>query len=161
VTLSATPGNELAEQLEASWERLRSAVAQLSELDLERTTTAGWTAKEMLGHLAFWEEATEPVITAMFRSQQLPAGWVFGSGYVSEDGDWPTAEVHNAREAAWARGQAATTVLARLDSAHARGLAIAGTFTSDELADPRFQNYIADKCREYDGHLPEVVALLQ
>jgi hypothetical protein len=115
----------------------------------------------MLGHLAFWEEAMEPVVTTMFRGDQLPAGWVFGSGYVTDDGDWPIADVHNAREAAWASGQTATTVLARLDAAHARGLVIAGTFTAEEAADPRFQSYIADKCREYEGHLPEIVALLQ
>lgn len=39
----------------------------------------GWTAKDMLGHMAFWEKAVEPVVLAMFQADQLADDWAFGS----------------------------------------------------------------------------------
>jgi Mycothiol maleylpyruvate isomerase N-terminal domain len=54
--------NDLAEQFDATWLRFRAAVDDLGEAQMESPTRVGWTAKEMLGHLGFWLEATEGVI---------------------------------------------------------------------------------------------------
>jgi Mycothiol maleylpyruvate isomerase N-terminal domain len=46
----------LRARLDAGWAEFRGAVAALSSEDVERRTPAGWTVKEMLAHVAFWEE---------------------------------------------------------------------------------------------------------
>jgi hypothetical protein len=92
---------------------------------------SGWALKEMLGHVAFWEEAAVPVILHMLRGTAIPGGWRFGSGYVPA-GEWPAADVHNAREAAWAADQPIQTVLLRWDEAHSGLLGVLATVTEDE-----------------------------
>jgi hypothetical protein len=158
--MATDPTNELADAMEASWKRFRDPAARLRPDDLERPTLAGWTAKEMLAHVAFWEEATEPVIVAMFRGQSLPSDWAFGSGYTHESGEWPRADVHNAREAAWARDRSSAEVLARLDRAHATALRIVRSLTDEECKSARYRDYIGVKTSHYEEHLPELEALV-
>lgn len=153
--------NELAEKLDAAWRRFRDTVDHVGAAGLERPTASGWTAKEMLGHMAFWDETTEPVLIAIFRGDSLPDDWAFGSGYTHPHGDdWPAADVHNAREAAWAKPRPAPEVLARLDRAHAGAMVITRSLTDEELRDPRYQDYIAGSCGHYEEHRQELAALL-
>jgi DinB superfamily len=109
--------NDLAEQFDATWLRFRAAVDDLGDAQMESPTRVGWTAKEMLGHLGFWLEATEGVIVGIFRGEPLRGDFAFESGYVPDpDAPWPTADVHNAREASWARSRSAAEVVARLEA---------------------------------------------
>lgn len=150
--------NDLAAQLDASWQRFRAAV---SPLQMDTATAAGWTAKEMVGHLGFWLEAGEGVVVAMFRGMPLRAGFEFGSGYVPEpDAPWPIADVHNAREAAWAKPRTSQEVVARLDAGHARLAALVESLDPSELADERYLSYVQHMCTELDAHLEELAALL-
>ncbi len=158
--MATDPTNELVDAMEATWKQFREAIARLGPEALERPTPAGWTVKEMLAHMAFWEEATEPVIVGMFRGQSLPADWAFGSGYTHESGQWPRADVHNAREATWARERSSPEVLARLDAAHATALRITRSLTDDELQDGRYRGYIDVKCSHHEEHLAELEPLL-
>jgi hypothetical protein len=100
---------------------------------LEQPTSAGWTGKEMIAHVAFWEEAVEGFVTLVLRQRPLPEGWEFGSGYRPEEA-WPAADVHNAREAAWARYRPSAEVLERWDAAHARLVAFLETVSDEEAA---------------------------
>ena len=143
-------------QVDESWRPFMSAVERLGENGLERPTTAGWTAKEMLAHIAFWDEAVEGAVTMLFRQAALPKGWSFGSGYTSE-AEWPQDFVHNAREAEWARGQPAGAVLSRLASAHQRLLTFMETVTDDEVA--AHPEYFPELAKHYDEHLPELQSL--
>jgi hypothetical protein len=112
--------NDLAEQFDATWLRFRAAVDDLGDAQMESPTRVGWTAKEMLGHLGFWLEATEGVIVGIFRGEPLRDDFAFKSGYVPDpDAPWPSADVHNGREASWARSRSAAEVVARLDAGHA------------------------------------------
>lgn len=115
----------------------------------------------MLGHMGFWMEATEAVVEAMFRGKELPEGWAFGSGYThgENDGEWPRADVHNAREAEWARDRSASEVIARLDRAHAKALELARSLTDQELQDDRFREHFQEKAGHYDAHRAELEAL--
>lgn len=144
----------LVEEIEAAYVPFREAVARLGAGGLERPTPSGWTAKEMVAHVAFWQEAVRPVVTTMLRDGSPPeGGFSFGSGYVPA-GDWPGADVHNAREAAWAREQPADVVLDRLDRAHADLLAVAASVTDDErLAHASYFAGVVDHFRE---HLAEL-----
>lgn len=146
--------------MERGWTRFRSLVAGLEPVDLERRTSGGWTAKEMLGHMAFWEETVEPVIIAMFRGDRLAADWAFGSGYTHPNGPWPLASEHNAREAAWARERPTHAVLSRLDAAHTRAMEIVCSLSEAEVVDARYQEYLLGRIAHYDEHRPELEALL-
>lgn len=156
-----TEDNELAHGLEQAAARFRAEVDRVGTEGLERATPAGWTAKEMLGHMGFWMEATEAVVEAMFRGKSLREGWAFGSGYThgEADGPWPRADVHNAREAEWARGRTAEEVLGRLDRAQAKALELARSLTEQELKDSQFREHFEEKAGHYDEHRAELEAL--
>jgi hypothetical protein len=109
----------------------------------------------MIGHVAFWEEAPFGVLLLMFRNEQLPDGWVFGSGYVPE-GDWPHFEVHNQREAAWARSETWESVLARWEAAHAALLELLATVTDDEAQ--RHAAYFSEVAEHLREHLTDLHA---
>lgn len=154
-------GAGLVDGMEAAWRGFRATVADLGPAGLDQATATGWTAKEMLGHVAFWEETVEPVIVSMFRGGALPEAWAFGSGYTHPDGPWPSTVTHNAREAAWARSRPPQEVVARLDAAHARALEIVRSLTDDELQDPRYRRYLGSTAAHYDEHAEELAALLR
>jgi len=109
----------------------------------------------MLAHVAFWDEAVVPVVVVMFRGLPMPSDWTFGSGDLglAED-DWPPADIHNAREAAWARATPAAEVLDRCDRAHAQLGALLGTLTDEEVAE--HEEYFAPLGDHYDHHAPEL-----
>ena len=149
-------GDSLLSRVDADWRPLAEAVKALDPRQLTAPLPSGWIAAEMLAHVAFWDEAVVPVVTTMFRGGALPQGWAFGSGY-EPAGAWPPPEVHNAREAAWARTIALKTVLARLASAHAQLEDLLVTVTDAEgLAKAGYFDGISAHYRE---HLPELLAL--
>ena len=147
----------ILEELETAWRPIRDAARRLGEERLESRTSAGWTAKELLAHVAFWDEAVLGVVVGMFRGEPLPDGWTFGSGYLPGDDGWPPADVHNAREASWAQTRTASEVLARLDRAHDEMVAVVSTVTDQEALEHR--DYFDRLPRHYVEHLPELQAL--
>ncbi len=145
--------------IEASWADLRAEFTARGVAGLDEPTVAGWTAKEMASHVAFWAEAVEGFVTGMWRKQDLPQGWAFGSGYTPGDGPWPHFEVHNAREAAWARDRSAEVVLERLDEAHRRLVGFVETVTDNEAAsNPQYWADVTGHLRE---HLDELRGIQQ
>lgn len=142
-------------------ERVRVAAAEFGRAveavgpeGLERPTPAGWKGKEMLSHVAFWDEAVFGVIEGIFRSR-LPEAWRFGSGYTADaDSEWPVADVHNAREAAWARERTAAEVVQRWRAAQEQLYDVLGTVTDDEVA--AHYDYFASLGAHYDEHRPEL-----
>ncbi|MBW3549093.1 MAG: maleylpyruvate isomerase N-terminal domain-containing protein [Actinobacteria bacterium] len=65
------------DKVEEGWSQFRAAVARLTPSEIERETLAGWTVKEMLAHVAFWEETVKPVFVGWFRGEPDDAfeGW--------------------------------------------------------------------------------------
>jgi hypothetical protein len=156
VTSEAAP--RILAKLEAAYLPFRRAVEGLGPERLEETTPAGWTAKEMLAHIAFWEEASHATITSMFRGEPLPDSWSFGSGYVPSD-PWPRADEHNAREAAWARPRSAAEVIARWDTAHQNLVGTVASLTDSDVA--AHKDYWGELDGRYTHHLPELESLLR
>ena len=75
----------------------------------------------MIGYLAFWCEAAEGVLVAMFRGEPLRGRLRLRQRLRPEaDAPWPLVDVHNAREAAWTKPRPAGDVVARLGFAHER-----------------------------------------
>ena len=151
--------DELVAAVTSGADSLRASALRLG---LDRATAAGWTIAEMLTHVAFWEETCVPM-AAHFRGQPRPsvAGWYGGHDLgVGPDDPWPNADVHNAREASWARTHSADAVLARWDTAHARLLALIQALSDDELSDPRLQELFDNESfGHYSEHQAELDAL--
>jgi hypothetical protein len=140
--------DELRARTAEAWATFRSAI---DERALDEATPAGWTAKEMAAHVAFWLETTPPFVTGAFRGRPSAFETTFPSGYAPpDDGTWPAADVHNAREAAWAREQDGPEVLARLDAAYAELASFLGTVTDDEAT--THAGYFADIAGHLDNH---------
>jgi hypothetical protein len=138
--------DDLRAGVDAAWTAFRRAVVSA---DLDRVTSAGWRAKEMLAHVAFWLETVPPFVSGAFRGQPEAFSMTFPSGYVAGEGDWPAADVHNAREASWARDQAADAVLARADRAYDELRTFLATVTDEEVAAQ------AEYFASIGGHLDE------
>ncbi|MEX0783859.1 MAG: DinB family protein [Dehalococcoidia bacterium] len=152
--------NALLEDLKTAWRPLEDAVSAMTDDDWERATSSGWTAKEMLAHVGFWDEAAVPVITYMLRGQDIPKRDWFESGFrPPEDRDWPPAYEHNAREAEWGREHSSGEVRGRLMRAHEAMTAAAGTIADDEAS--QRAGYIQDQCAHYREHLAELRPLLE
>ena len=153
--------NQLTQKMDVAWQEFRAAVDKLGHDQMEQTTFSGWTAKEMLGHMAFWNECTEPVVIGILRGDfAAMAGWQFGSGFIPDEAEeWPNENVHNAREAEWARGQSIEDVLTRLDAAYAKSRAAIESFTPEELAEDKFVAYATEQTNHLDAHRSELEAL--
>jgi len=150
----AAKASDLRARVDSAWAPFRAAIAAMSDA-LDEPTGGGWTAKEMLAHIAFWDEAVVPVVVRMFRAEELPAGWAFGSGDLGlVEGAWPEADVHNAREATWARSRSATEVIERCDRAHRQLVALLATVNDDELVS--HLDYFSDLAIHYVEHLHEL-----
>lgn len=109
--------------------------ALVTGADLDAPVADGWSAKEMVAHVAFWLETTAPFVTGTWRGDPSAFDHAFPSGFTAAtDGSWPEADVHNAREAAWAREQSDFAVLDRLDAAIVALAAFLETVTDEEAA---------------------------
>ncbi|OAI42477.1 hypothetical protein AYO38_03085 [bacterium SCGC AG-212-C10] len=145
----------LRERQEQSFRALRKKLETIPPTEYERVMLpGGWNLKQMLGHLAFWEEAVPGAVTLLFRKQQLPESFSFGSGYVPDD-PWPRDTVHNAREAAWAADQPIDVVLSRVDNGHQMVLELIATVTAEEAVTH------ADYFEAVAGHIDEHLAELE
>lgn len=151
------------DMVQAGWGPFRAAVEPLTFDGLDRVTPAGWTVKEMLAHIAFWEETVKPVFVGWFRGEPDEAfeGWYGGDDLALTRNDpWPVADVHNAREAAWARRRQSAEVLARLDRAHRQLVEVVASLSQEEADNERYTEKIANATwRHYAKHLPELQAV--
>jgi hypothetical protein len=146
----------LVQRLETARRPFRELAGRLAEAgQLDRPTASGWTAKEMLAHVAFWQECCEPVVRGMYRKEIPIDQWRFGSGYTPEE-EWPADTVHNAREAAWGRAQPAEAVMARWDAAHESAKAVLATVTDAEAA--QWAQYFDDAIGHLEEHHAELEA---
>jgi hypothetical protein len=149
--------------VEAGCRPFRETVARLSAADFHRYTRSGWTVKEMLAHVAFWEETAEPLV-ASFRGQpelELEA-WYHGDveAYRRDvKGEFPPAVVHNGREAAWARVRPPSEVVARWGAAHRKVLELIDGLSDGDLEDERIVDELLACCsNHYAEHMAELPA---
>ena len=146
-----------ADQVDAAWLPFRQELDRMGPEDFDAGAPGGWTVKEMLAHVAFWAESVEPVIVGTLREEPISEGEWYGGDDLGVSGAWPPADVHNTREAAWARTRSPREVLARLDAAHRRAVMVAASLTDEELDDARFTSKIRGATIEhYTEHLAEL-----
>ena len=126
---------EQFEILDGGWARLMAVVDAVGLEGLEQPLTPAWTIKEMLAHLAFWEETSVPVIQVIHRGgPSLPVELWYGGTDLEllPNAPWPHADIHNEREARWARSRSAAEVLERLKQARQKLKTILATVTDEE-----------------------------
>jgi len=108
---------QLLERVREGWRPLRRALGRLGLAPLSNTSSAGWTLKAMLGHLAFWMEEIPA---------ELPNRLLGTRGARVLDVD-----ERNAREVDLARDRSAHDVVARLDRAYKGVLDVLGALPPD------------------------------
>src|SRR5256885_4642585 len=116
---------------------MRAAIGALPSPCWDDRLPSGWSLKEMVGHLAYWESTVPAVVDSLRR------------GTPSEDGD---VDAQNARAAAEVRGLSLDEVLRRWDDAHAEMLEVARNLTDAELAEDAFMKKFEG---ETYGHSPD------
>lgn len=149
--------------LDDGWQRFMAVIDHLGPDGLETALTPSWTIKEMLAHLAFWEEVSLPVIQTIYRGgPDVPlAEWYGGTDLaLSADTPWPDADTHNAREARWARSKSSPEVLHRFMVARQKLKSVVATITLEESQGPIGEQWSGNAvCRHVDHHLEQIRAL--
>jgi hypothetical protein len=127
---------------------MRDAIGALPPARWEDKLPAGWTLKEMVGHLAYWE-STIPAFVDSLRT-----------GTPREGG--ADVDALNARAAAEARGLSREEVLLRWDDAHSEMLEVARNLTDAELEDASFmQKFEGESYGHYPDHHADLGAAIK
>lgn len=144
--------------LESSWDRLKQVIDCLGAEGLDRRIRDGWTVKEMLAHLAFWEETSLPVVGSIFRGgTEIPVEeWYGGTDLeIAPGAPWPNADTHNEREARWAKIHSNSEVLDRLFRARQQLISVISSVT-DEEGNTQIGSHLTDLCNHTDSHIMEL-----
>ena len=122
------------EQLDQTWAHRWPFLEALEEDRFEDRLPEGRSIKEVLAHVAFWEEAAVGYVRGAIRGEKLAIeDWYGGESLVLGEGAaWPDADTHNAREAEWALHQPGSRVLDRLQAAREKLTVLLGSVTDEE-----------------------------
>jgi len=144
-TIRGISKGELEKKISQAHRAMRDAIGALPAQRWDEKLPSGWTLKEMVGHLAYWE-STIPAFVAALRS-----------GTPSDGGE--EADAPNARAAAVARGLSRDEVLCRWDDAHTEMLDIARNLSDAELEDASLmQKFEEDTHGHYPNHYADLSA---
>ena len=123
---TVTPGISKAEilaRIDAGWRPFRDAVRGLGRTRLDEATPAGWSYRELLAHVAAWEDLTARRLEGHRESGDRSP--------VEEARD---VDAFNARVAAQHRLVGAEALLDELDTAHRRLLSELSRLTDEQVA---------------------------
>jgi hypothetical protein len=147
-TTRAISKSDLLAKIEHVYVASRAVLDALPSERWDETLPAGWTLKEMVGHLAYWED-TVPTFVESIRAGAARES----SGSVDEQ---------NARVAAAVRSLARDDVLEQLESAHRRVVDLVRSLNEDELADGRILEKLAgDTYEHYPEHFADLGAAIK
>jgi hypothetical protein len=156
--------DEEISRLHQGWSRYWPLIESLNENQLNRRLPEGRTVRQVLAHIAFWEEAAVGFVRMIIRGEEIPLQeWYGGSSLVyNKDEPWPAADVHNAREAQWATGKPGLVILARMQAARTQLLNLLNTVTPEEAAGAVGDYFkVESRAEHFEEHLPEIEALFK
>jgi len=143
--------DELRKKISQGYRSMREAIGALPPQRWDEKLPAGWTLKEMVGHLAYWESTIPAFIDALRTASPEEIALL-----VADDGGGDADEL-NAKAAAEARGLSREEVLRRWDDAHAEVLEVARNLTDRELADDAFvKKFEGDTYGHYPNHYADL-----
>jgi hypothetical protein len=135
---------QLLERMREGWRPFRRAVARVGLRPLRDKTAAGWTAKALLSHLAFWLEALEDALPERLAGRRGPIRNV---------------EAENDRETAAADARPAREVVKRLDDAYRKVVETVSALGPDEdLHFMAIRLIAGESYGHFAEHLPEIEA---
>lgn len=135
---------EIVEKIREGWRPFRRALGRVGLLPLSGTTSAGWTYKALLSHLAYWME---------FLPQELP------TRLEGRSGSMPNVDAENARETAASVERSAHDVVARLDAAYQATFKMVSGLPADRDVNVMALRLLAAETYGHvAGHLPEIEA---
>jgi hypothetical protein len=147
-TIRGISKGELEKKISQAHRAMRDAIGALPAPRWDEKLPSGWTLKEMVGHLAYWE-STIPAFVAAVRS-----------GTTRDGGE--EADALNARAAAVARGLSRDEVLCRWDDAHSEMLEVARNLSDAELEDASLmQKFEEDTHGHYPNHYADLSAAIK
>ena len=148
ITTPVTSKSDLIAKIEHGYVSARAVLDALPAERWDETLPSGWTLKEMVGHLAYWEGTVPPFIES-FRSGVAQASAT-------------TVDEQNARVAASVKDLSRDDVLRQLETAHARLVEMVRTLNDDELADGRILEKLAgDTYEHYPEHYADLGAAIK
>jgi len=112
-------------------ERLAELLGRLSDEETSRPATIGgteWSAKDLIGHIAFWEEIALATIEPWLRGERPRIEETFTAGDADALNAW-----NEERKAAWSLDRARTTSA----DTHRRLIAAIGAMTAEAWITPR------------------------
>lgn len=140
--------SDLLAKIEHGYVASRAVLDALPAERFDEALPAGWTLKEMVGHLAYWED-TVPEFVESLRTGAARES----AGTVNEQ---------NAKAAASAKDLSRDDVLKRWDDAHARVTKMVRSLNDDELADARIIEKLAgDTVDHYPDHFADLGAAIK
>ena len=134
---------QLLDKMRDGWRPFRRAVARVGWGKLADTTSAGWTAKAMLSHIAYWLESLDRSLPYRLKGERGPV---------------PDVQKENDREQAAADARSAEETVKRLDDAYAKLVKVVEALPADE--DLHFMAIRLIAGESY-GHFAEHVTELQ
>ncbi len=137
-TTRAISKTDLLAKIEHGYVASRAVLDVLPAERWDERLPAGWTLKEMVGHLAYWEDTVPPFVESS------------RSGTARESAG--TVDEQNAKAAASVKDLSRDDVLKRWESAHVQVLDAVRSLNNDELADEGIIEKL--ECETY-GHYPE------
>jgi len=129
--LPAPSREEALTILEDGQGQLQALFSRLSDDELTRPSTIGggdWSAKDLLGHVAFVEEIALVTAEAWLRGERPPIAQTFTAGDTDAQNAW-----NQERKGAWPLDR----VREDSDAKHERLVATLGAMTQQEWASPR------------------------
>ena len=147
-TTRAISKKDLIARIEHGYIASRAVLEALPAERWDERLPAGWTLKEMVGHLGYWETTVRPYIEALRTGAPR-----------EQSGD---ADAENAKVAAEVRGLTREEVLERWAAAHADVLAVADSLNEDELADERvIKKFDGETYGHYPDHFADLGAAIK
>lgn len=138
---------ELLRTIDEGWRAFRSRIRHLGRDGIGRTTPAGWTFKDLVAHVAAWEElATRRLRTFRQTGAQEDA---FGD-----------VDAFNARAVAERKLVGAEAILDELEAAHRMLLEEVRRLTEEQIRDGWTQHVIAGNTfGHYEEHREELASI--
>lgn len=139
---------ELLRRVDAGWRELRELVRHIGRAGLGERTPTGWTYKDLLAHVAAWEEEAARRLRVVRAGEDIPS--------FSSDAE---IDAFNARAVRERRLVGPEAILDELEAAHRQLVRLIADLPTELLADPRAQRWIAGNTfGHYGEHRDELAA---